>query len=448
MSYKIMMVDDNLQNLSATKDFLEAAGYEVATATTLEKAIELLNVDEFALILLDYQMPDMMGNVVAERIKKEYPAQQIAMFSCDLSREALKDSLDVGVVGFIEKSVEPFELLERVERYCRRFELLVRTIRPTRSKSANRNLIEAVGMVGHSQAMAGVAAKVQKIAAASDTSVLIRGESGTGKELVARALHSLSARRKGPFVAINCAAIPKDLLESELFGHKKGAFTGAIDNKLGKIAAADGGTLFLDEIGDMAFDLQTKLLRVLQERTIEPLGSRTSQKVDVRVLSATHQNVEELVKKKLFREDLMYRIKVVEIDLPPLRDRVEDIEPLVGHFTAIFNEKHKTNKYFQRRTLDVLKRYSWPGNVRELQGVVESQLVFCDGAAVRPDDLDLKLYQPDSGTRCGLTYAQFKAAHEKEEREFLQAVIAQAGSKAEAARRLEVKPTHLQYLIN
>lgn len=447
MSYKIMMIDDNLQNLGATKDFLEASGYEVATASSVQEGLELLMSDEFALILLDYQMPDMMGHEAARLIKKSHPQQQIAMFSCDLSREALKDSLDVGAVGFIEKSLEPGEFLSRVGHYCQRYEMLIRTIRPTKSKSANRSLIESVGMVGQSDVMGAVANKIKKVAAAADTSVLIHGESGTGKELVARALHNLSPRKKGPFIAINCAAIPKDLLESELFGHKKGAFTGAVDNKIGKFAAADGGTIFLDEIGDMAPDLQKKLLRVLQERTIEPLGSNSSVNVDVRVISATHQNVEALVAKGLFREDLMYRIKVVEIELPPLRDRIEDIEPLVGYFTATINEKNKTNKYFQRRTLDVLKRYSWPGNVRELQGVVERQLVICEGQAVTPDDLDLKLYQADSRTRLGLTYAQFKASLEKEEKEFLQAVIAASGSKAEAARRLEVKPTHLQYLL-
>lgn len=240
--------------------------------------------------------------------------------------------------------------------------------------------------------MADLALKVQKLAAVSDVSVLIRGESGTGKERIARALHELSSRRMKPFIAINCAAIPKELLESELFGHKKGSFTGAINDREGKFSAANGGTIFLDEIGDMPIELQSKLLRVLQERVVEPVGSTISKKIDVRVLSATHKNLQTLVVNGIFRADLMFRLNAVEVSIPALRERLDDIEPLVEHFTEVFNKKYSKSKYFQRRTLEILRKYAWPGNVRELDNVIEKHLVECDDV-VTPDDIDLSLYQ-------------------------------------------------------
>lgn len=232
-----------------------------------------------------------------------------------------------------------------------------------------------------------------------------------------------------------------------MFGHKKGSFTGAFADQDGKFVLAHGGTLFLDEIGDLSLDLQSKLFRVLQERVVEPLGSRISRKVDVRIVCASHKRIEELVEKGLFREDLMYRIKVAEIDLPPLRDRTEDIEILVAHFTNIFNQKYGFDRHFQQRTLDVLRKYSWPGNVRELASVVESHLIRSSGPIIRPEDLDLKLYETE-GLSGGMTLAEIEDQHNQAKISFILKAIEVAGSKAEAARRLGIKPTHLQYLIN
>lgn len=377
-----------------------------------------------------------------------FPTQQVAMFSCDLSRDALNQSYRAGAIDFIEKTEEPKEILAKVQRYCNRFDTVVRTIRPFANKSENRKLVESTGMVGQTEIMAKVAEKIQKFAQAGDVTVSISGESGTGKELVARALHNLSPRAKGPFVAINCAAIPKDLLESELFGHIKGSFTGATDNKDGKFVLANGGTIFLDEIGDLSLEMQAKLLRVLQERTVEPIGSRISKKIDVRVVSATHKDIAELVKKELFREDLMYRLKVVDIELPPLRERPQDIELLVAHFTVLFNQKYNFVKHFQHRTLEVLKRYSWPGNIRELGSVIEKHLIECKGTVVTPEDLDLKLYEAELAQPGKVTLSVFEECQNKSKLEFLHKTIEQVGSKAEASRRLGVTPTHLQYLLN
>lgn len=448
MPHKLLMVDDRVKNIMATKRYLEMNKYEVDTAQSSKETLELLKSQEYALVLLDYDMPEMMGDTLASMIRESYPQQQIAMFSCDLSRHALNQSYRAGALDFIEKTECPTEILSKVQLYCNRYDKLVRTIRPFTDKNENRKLIESAGMVGQSEIMAKCAEKIHKYAEAGDVTVFISGESGTGKELVARALHKLSPRANRPFIAINCAAIPQGLLESELFGHVKGAFTGATENKDGKFLQASGGTLFLDEIGDLSLDMQAKLLRVLQERTIEPVGSKLSKKVDVRVISATHKDIEEQIQKGLFREDLKYRLKVVDIELPPLRDRAQDIEPLVAHFTELFNQKYDFVKHFQHRTLEILKRYSWPGNIRELSSVVEKHLIECKDIVVKPEDLDLKLYEAENIQAGNITLSNFEESQNRSKLEFIYKTIEQTGSKAEAARRLGVKPTHLQYLLN
>lgn len=447
MRYKILMVDDDLKNIKATKGFLELNGFDVSAVQSSEEALMLVKKNEFALVLLDFKMPNITGDSVLKMIREINPHQQVAIYSCDYSRDSLKQSYHAGAVDFIEKSSEPQEILNKVRTYCNRYDELLKTIRPTKNKSENRRILESVGMEGQSSIMTEVALNLKKIAAARDVSVLIHGESGTGKELAARAVHDLSPRSKGPFIPINCAAIPKELLESTLFGHKKGSFTGAFTDQDGKFVLAHGGTLFLDEIGDLSLDLQAKLLRVLQERVVEPLGSRISRKVDVRIVCASHKRIGELVEKGLFREDLMYRIKVAEIDLPPLRERTEDIEILVAHFTSIYNQKYGFDRHFQQRTLDVLKKYSWPGNIRELASVVEKHLIQASGPIVRPEDLDLKLYESD-GISSGLTLAALEDQHNQVKISYILQTIEEAGSKAEAARRLGIKPTHLQYLLS
>ncbi|MGE3263224.1 MAG: sigma-54-dependent transcriptional regulator [Bacteriovoracia bacterium] len=449
MPYKILMVDDDLKNIKATKGYLEINGYEVSTAQTSDEALMLVKKEEFALVLLDFQMPQSSGDFVAKLIREINPVQQVAMYSADYSRDALKLSYQAGAVEFIEKSSEPQDLLSKVRMYCNRYDELLKTIRPTTNKNENRRHLAAVKMEGQSQVMAEVAIKTKKIAEARDVSVLIHGESGTGKELVARALHDLSPRAKGPFVAINCAAIAKELLESTLFGHKKGSFTGAIADQDGKFIQADKGTIFLDEIGDLSLDLQAKLLRVLQERTVEPIGARLSRKIDVRIVCASHKKIDDLMKHGLFREDLMYRIKVAEIEIPPLRERVEDIEPLVAFFSEIYNKRYQTNRYFQSRAVDVLKKYPWPGNVRELAAVVEKHLVQTEGPLVRPEDLDLALYSDqDSFSPGSMRLSEWEEQKSKAKMSYILETIEASGSKIEAARRLGVTPQHLQYLLN
>lgn len=449
MSYRILMVDDDLKNIKATKGFLEINGYDVSAVQTPDEALMFVKKEEFALVLLDFQMPGSTGDFVAKLIREINPLQQVAMYSADYSRDALKQSYQAGAVEFIEKNAEPQELLGKVRMYCNRYDELLKTIRPTKNKSENRRLLESIGMEGQSQVMAEIAVKIKKLAEAGDVSVLIHGESGTGKGLAARALHNLSPRSRGPFIAINCAAIPKDLLESTLFGHKKGAFTGAVVDQDGKFVLADKGTIFLDEIGDLSLDLQAKLLRVLQERIVEPLGARIPRKIDVRIVCASHKKIEDLVKQGLFREDLMYRIKVTDLEIPPLRDRVEDIEPLVAFFSEFYNKRYQTNRYFQSRTVDILKKYPWPGNIRELASVVEKHLIQTEGPVVRPEDLDLALYSDQASLSPGtIKLSEWEEQKSKAKISYIMETIEASGSKVEAARRLGVSPTHLQYILN
>jgi DNA-binding NtrC family response regulator len=445
MRHEILMVDDNVKNLKATKTLLETYGFSVTTTASPDEAISLVKINEYALILLDFHM-EKMGDVVAAEIKLASPRQQIAMYSCDLDREIIKQSFQAGAVDFIEKNRSPNDFVATVRRYCNRYEEVFRTVRRANEKSEIRKLIESVGMRGQSEATASLTHAILQLAEASNTSVHIRGPSGSGKELAAQALHKHSPRAKGPFVAINCAAIPRDLLESTLFGHKRGSFTGATGDQEGKFVQAHGGTIFLDEIAELPLELQAKLLRVTQEREVEPLGGR-SRKIDVRIISATHRNIEKLVSDGLFREDLMYRIKVVEIEIAPLSERPDDIEPLVEFFTEAFNEKRGYGGFFQRRTLDILKRYSWPGNVRELANVVERHLIMCGKEDVRPEDLDLKLYDsklpPGSPTLMDLERKQME-----EKINLVTETILRVGSKAEAARRLGITAPNLQYILN
>ena len=451
MVYRLLMVDDNLKNLSATKGYLQANGLEVDTTSSPQEALSLVSKDEYALVLLDFQMPEMNGDELAAKIREINPLQQVAMLSCDDSRDALKKSHKAGALEFIEKSEKPETILSIIQLYCHRFDAICRTIRSTKDKSQNAQLLKSFNIIGRSEVMGKVGHKIQKLGEASDVSVFISGESGSGKELVAKALHDTSSRRKGAFVAINCAALPKDLLESELFGHAKGAFTGAFDKKDGRFVLANGGTIFLDEIAELPMDLQAKLLRVVQERVVQPLGARLPVNIDVRIITASHQNLNERVKQGLFREDLKFRILVADIELPPLRDRVEDIELLVGHFTDHFNQhyKFKPARYFQRRTLDVFRKYSWPGNVRELINVIEKHMIQATEPAINPEHLDLGLYRgPITMGFGGLNLESFEMKQGQDKQSFvLEAIEAAGGSKAEAARRLGVTPQHLQYIL-
>lgn len=447
--YKILLLDDEEDNLKATSGLLKEVGYSVVTTTSPEKVMKLLDEQEFALLLSDYKMPTR-GDAVVEMVRKAHPHQQIAMYSCDLTQDSVKNSWKAGAIDFFEKTMPTEDFLKKVEAYCKKYELFLRPVRTPSGKLEARKFIETAGMIGASKSTMDVVSQIHKIAP-TDATVLIRGESGTGKELVAKGLHNLSPRAKNNFVAVNCGSIPPGLLESELFGHMKGSFSGAIENKIGKFKLAHNGTLFLDEIGEMALELQAKLLRAIQEKEITPVGGKMPEKINVRFLAATNRNLQEMVKKGTFREDLLYRIQVIEIELQPLRNRLDDIEPLVEHFTDFYNKKYQKKKIFQHRAIEFLKKNPWHGNVRELQSTIERHIILTpdNKPIIQPDDLDLKFFEVTETSSLDLTMEQYWQSVADNELDFLADAIEKAGgNKAEAARRLNITPRHLQHLIN
>jgi DNA-binding NtrC family response regulator len=360
VKYNILLIDDEQLSIDTTLGEFEDEGDLVFSSYTSPRSgIEALkkSPDDFAVVLLDYNFPaeakfeGTNGALVAKELLAINPKLNIVILSGDSTREAAIRTLRAGVVDFVDKNAPRAEKIEIVRNFCRKFDEVGRVLDPKQFEDGEPK----EKLLGKSPAIVEVLDQTRRIRESSST-VLIRGESGTGKELVALAVHNNSARKGRPFIAINCGAIPEKLIESELFGHEKGAFTDAVTKKIGKFQLAQGGTIFLDEIGDMPLDMQVKLLRVLQEGTIDPLGSRDSIRVNVRVVAATNVNLEEAVKAKRFREDLYYRLNVIPLVIPPLRERKEDIDLLVAHFVR----KHPTGskKKFLASTLKHFHDYA------------------------------------------------------------------------------------------
>ena len=368
---KLLLVDDDANTLASLARAFRLAGHEAVVCDHADRALELAKAQRFDVILSDVVMPGKDGLTLLAELKAAGVPTPVVMISGQASIEMAVRATRLGAVDFLEKPLSTEKLLVTVDN----------TVKLSRLEDENRRLKQRAGkqeLVWKSAVMQSVMAKVERVAA-SETRVAILGETGTGKELVARTLHEKSARRVGPFVTLNCAAVPAELIESELFGHEKGAFTGAASRHIGKFEQAHGGTLFLDEIGDMPALMQAKLLRVLEQKEVERIGGDRTMPVDVRVIVATHRNLEELVRSGGFREDLYHRVFVFPILLPPLRERPEDIPLLVDFFAAAVAEQ---NDWKPREiTADAyteLERYSWPGNVRELRNVVERLLLLAD----------------------------------------------------------------------
>ncbi|MEK7625440.1 MAG: sigma-54 dependent transcriptional regulator, partial [Patescibacteria group bacterium] len=395
---------------------------------------------------MDYHMPGISGAEAVSKIREVKPTQQILAFSLDDTREVMRENFKAGAVDFLDKNSENEVLLSTIATYCAKYEQLYRPIDGEQLASdEKRKLIYETGMIGCSDQTYELCRQIRKIAPTQATA-LILGESGTGKELVAQALHKFSERAKCPFVAINIAAESAGLLDSTLFGHRKGAFTGAIEDQMGKFRLANKGTLFLDEIGDMNLDLQVKLLRVLQEREVNPLGHSRAIPIDVRIIAATHKDLRKMVLNGTFREDLYYRLSSVFISTTPLRERTEDIEPLVAHFTAEICKENGFSRFFHRRCLEVLRKYPWKGNVRELRSVVERHLVRSDADSVRPEDLEASLYEVHPSS-VPVTMKEIDS-HVENLKKGLVAEVLKVGSPAEAARRLGISQNHLSYFMD
>ncbi|QOX80057.1 sigma-54-dependent Fis family transcriptional regulator [Trichlorobacter lovleyi] len=390
MQPTILIIDDDASLRRVLEYQLQEAGYEVATAASGEEGLTRFGELAPQLVICDMQMPGMDGMQVLKTVKERSPETPVIIITAFGSVDVAVQAMKQGAYDYITK---PFNRDELHLTVARALHLTTLARENRRLKDALAGDDDYRSMVGASAAMEKVYQVVRKVAD-SDASVLLSGESGTGKELVARALHARSSRRSGPFVAVNCAAIPHDLLESELFGHLKGAFTGAIKDKQGKFQQADGGTIFLDEVGELPLELQPKLLRVLQERVVTPVGGNREQRLDIRVVAATNRDIEQAISEGRFREDLYYRLSVIPLHLPPLRQRREDIPLLLRHFCS----KHGADEvHFDDAALVILQQYAWPGNVRELENLVERLLIMRSGVEITSADLPDKLKQPANG---------------------------------------------------
>lgn len=383
----ILLVDDDIQGLASTRKILELQGYTVQTAVDGREALDQIQSQhqDIGLVITDVRMPRMGGLEFLKAMSVIRKTVPVVLMTAHGRVEEAVWAMKFGAVDFLTKPFKRQALLSAVER-CLRL-----TGSVSEMDASGNTHGRAYPMVGRSHAMQELRDLLRRVAP-TEASVLITGESGSGKELVARHVHHLSPRSRGPFIALNCGAIAESLLESELFGHEKGAFSGAIASKAGLFEAANGGVLFLDEIGDMPLSAQTKLLRVLQEREVRRVGATESRPVDVRVVAATHHDLRKRVSEGLFREDLLFRLDVVTIRVPALNERKEDIEVLAAHFLALFRERHaKPVLDLSPEALACLKSHPWPGNIRELSNVLERAVVFCDSDRITPANLPQSL---------------------------------------------------------
>jgi DNA-binding NtrC family response regulator len=385
----LLLVDDDPNTLASLSRAFRLAGHEATVCDNAARAVELLRTESFDVILSDVVMPGRSGLELLEDLKKAGVKTPIVLISGQANIEMAVRATKLGALDFLEKPLSTEKLLVTVEN----------ALRLSRLEDENRELRHRLGkheLVGSGPAMKKLCTQIDRVAA-SETRVCILGETGTGKELVARAIHEKSPRKEHPFITLNCAAVPAELIESELFGHEKGAFTGAAIRHLGKFEQADGGTLFLDEIGDMPVAMQAKLLRVLEEGEVERVGGDKPIKVNVRVVVATHRNLEDLVKQNAFRRDLFHRIYVFPLTLPPLRERPEDFPGLVAHFARqVARQNAWKEKIFTEEAIGELRKYGWPGNVRELRNIVERLILLASDENVAAADVRLILPTSDS----------------------------------------------------
>lgn len=444
---RLLIVDDEEPQRLMLSNILRRAGFEVETASDGRVALERMATESFDLLLTDQRMPTMDGLELLAHVRRNDAKLPVILMTAFGTVSAAVEAMKQGASDYLTKPFERDELLLVVEKSLRQSRL-EDEVASLRGKLQDRYKLDNI--IGASEPMQQIFSLIERVSV-TDVPVLISGESGTGKELVARAIHQRSSRRNGPFVALNCAAVPETLLESEFFGHEKGAFTGAVRVHTGRFEQADGGTLFLDEIGAMRVDLQAKLLRAIQESEVQRIGSTRTLKVDVRILAATGENLEKAIRARTFRDDLYYRLNVVPVLVPPLRDRNEDIPMLVKHFLEAACVK------FGREALSItpdaleqLRCYSWPGNVRELENCLERMVVLASGARVGEEDLPpaIRKGREAAGGIDGFALPADGVRLPELERWLIeQALERSRGSLGRAARLLGISYKTLQYRV-
>ncbi len=441
-SFRILVVDDEPAQGELVSGYLKKQGFDVAVAGSGEKALEFFRQEAFDLVLTDQKMPNMSGLELLKALRAINPETAVIVMTAFASIEAAVSSIKGGATDYLTKPLNLEELFYRIQKVSERHRLLAEN-RELREALQDRHRIE--GIIGESGQMLEVVSLVRRVAT-SEATVLIRGESGTGKELIAKAIHYASPRASGPLVRVNCAALPETLLESELFGHEKGAFTGALTMRKGRFESADGGSLFLDEIGDLPLHLQAKLLRVLQEREFERVGSSRPIRVNVRILAATHGPLEAFMKTGRFREDLYYRLNVVTIFLPPLREKRQDLPLLIDHFVRLFAKRNgKTIRGLTHEARDALLRYDYPGNVRELENLIERAVVVTRDDVIGKGDLPLTVQEPEAEESKDTS---LPVAVEGLERQMIrQAMVQSGGVQTRAAELLGISERALRYKL-
>jgi len=443
---QVLIVDDNRQTALALQKNLRVEGYEADVAASAAEALELLQGNDYAAVVADLRMPQMSGIELCEHVRQRSPETEVIILTAYGTINSAVEAVKKGAIDYLTKPVD----------FDRLFAILRRVFELRRLRAENRALRQQIEAEKKSQRLIGVSPAMAKVmetirtVAPSDATVLIRGESGTGKELVATAIHQLSPRADRPLVKVNCAAIPETLLEDELFGHERGAFTGAHAQRKGRFELAHGGTIFLDEIAEMTTALQAKLLRVLQEREFERVGGSETILVDVRVVASTNRDIEKEVREGRFREDLYYRINVVPIHLPPLRERREDIPILADHFLRLYAARNRRPlKSLTRRAVEKLVAYNWPGNVRELENCIERACVMAQGEVLDADDLVLnpELGQPEHDKVASELIGEGFCLEDFERRLIEASLKRTGGNQSKAARLLGLTRRTLQYRI-
>jgi two-component system NtrC family response regulator len=442
----ILIAEDGQSQREILRDFLRDEGYEVLEAENGIKAIEELKNRYFDLVLLDYKMPLKDGMTVLEEVKQINAEIDVIMMTAYGSVDTAVKAMKAGAADYITKPIDLEELLIIINRIAER-RMLIKENEILREELREKE-VTADQIIFNSTAM-GEIINLSGRVANSNATVLIQGESGTGKELIAKLIHSLSQRSEKPLIIVNCAALSENLLESELFGHEKGAFTGASRKRTGRFEEADGGTLFLDEIAELSPAVQVKLLRFLQEHEFQRVGGNLTIRSDVRIISATNRNLQEELKKGVFREDLYYRLNVVTIEIPPLRKRKEDLSPLIEHFLKRFaTENAKEIQGISSEAKDLLLKYNYPGNIRELENIIERAVVITRGSIITSRDLPFTASHMSSKTNLTKTQKTLKESVDDLEYKMIQKALEQTGShQTKAADLLGISERMLRYKL-